>query len=81
MERAVVSTSLGCEGLAGSDNVHLLVRDDPIRFADAIIQLVRDEPQRHRISAEARRLVNERYSWNSIGHDLVQRYMTLIKGN
>ena len=81
MGRAVVSTSLGCEGLDGTDDVHLLIRDDPNRFAEAIIQLLQDEPLRHRLSVEAKRLVEARYSWNSIGRYLTQRYTSLIEAN
>ena len=40
--RAVVSTSLGCEGLAGLEpGRHLLVADEPRAFADAALRLLR----------------------------------------
>jgi glycosyltransferase involved in cell wall biosynthesis len=80
MGRAVVSTSLGCEGLACTDDLHLLVRDNPAHFADAIIQLVQDDPRRLRLAAEGKRLVDERYSWNSIGSAMTQEYLRLISG-
>lgn len=80
MGRTVVSTSLGCEGLACTDDLHLLVRDNPAHFADAIIQLVQDDPRRLRLAAEGKRLVDERYSWNSIGSAMTQEYLRLISG-
>lgn len=42
MGLSVVSTSLGCEGLAVTDSVHLLVRDQPEAFATAVLQLLTD---------------------------------------
>lgn len=38
----VVTTSVGAEGLAIVDEVHLLCRDEPHEFADACVRLLRD---------------------------------------
>jgi glycosyltransferase involved in cell wall biosynthesis len=79
MGRAVVSTSLGCEGLNASDGVHLLIRDDPEAFANAVIQLLVDESRRSALQVEASRLVESRFAWSSIGERLTNHYMTLIR--
>ena len=42
MHRPVVTTSVGCEGLAVKDNYHVLVRDDAAGFASAVIQALKD---------------------------------------
>ncbi|NJK53070.1 MAG: glycosyltransferase family 4 protein [Leptolyngbyaceae cyanobacterium SU_3_3] len=46
----VVSTSLGCEGLAIVDNVHLLIRDQPEAFATAILQLLSDQDLQKKVA-------------------------------
>jgi glycosyltransferase involved in cell wall biosynthesis len=62
----VVSTSLGCDGLAVADGEHLLVRDDPEAFADAVSQLLADVTLWRRLRENGRALVAERYSWEKV---------------
>ncbi len=69
--RAVVSTSLGCEGLAGLEpGRHLLVEDEPARFAQQTVRLLDDPETRRRIASDARELAVERYDWQSLGDQL-----------
>ena len=42
MGKAVVSTTVGAEGLRLTDGDHLLIADDPRSFARAVVQLIRD---------------------------------------
>jgi glycosyltransferase involved in cell wall biosynthesis len=78
---AVVSTSLGCEGLEAVDGENILIRDDPRAFAKAIIQLERDEELRARLGAAARRTAQAIYSWTVIGRDLVALYERIAASN
>ncbi len=64
--RAIVSTPVGCEGLEGKHGEHLLIADDPIAFADAIVELIRDREKRTRISRNARELVETVYDWDKV---------------
>jgi polysaccharide biosynthesis protein PslH len=59
----VVATSKGAEGLAVQHGEHLLICDDPNSFAQSIVQLLRDEGFRTRITTNARQLVQARYNW------------------
>lgn len=68
-ERAVISTSIGAEGLPVTDGEHLLIADSPRDFADRTLELLRDPDRRHVIGAAARRLVVERYSWATVARD------------
>lgn len=70
MGKAVVSTSVGCEGLVAVDGANILIRDDPAEFAEAVVQVLRDKALRERLGAAARRTVEERYSWDVIGTGL-----------
>jgi glycosyltransferase involved in cell wall biosynthesis len=77
MGKALVSTSVGCEGLEGEDGVHLLIRDDPGDFADAVGRVLSDSDLRARLGRNGRALVEERYSWEVIGHRMIELYREL----
>jgi glycosyltransferase involved in cell wall biosynthesis len=68
--RPVVSTPLGCEGLEVTPGVHLEVAKDAEAFAKATTGLLLDAPRRVHIAANARALVEKKYSWEAIGHEL-----------
>lgn len=51
---AVVSTTPGCEGLGLEGGRHLLVADDPRRFADAVLAVLSDGELRRRLGAAGR---------------------------
>jgi glycosyltransferase involved in cell wall biosynthesis len=77
--RAVVSTSLGCEGLPGVEpGRHLLVADTPEQFADAAVRLLNDAPTRQRLAATGRSLAEERYDWRALGDQLEQVLMRAV---
>lgn len=71
MRRAIVSTALGCEGLACAAGEHLLVADEPEKFAASVVQLLGDAPRRARLGDHGRALVEERYSWDYCGSQLL----------
>ncbi len=66
MNRPVVSTALGVEGLDVTDGQHFLRADDAPGFARAILALLDDGAMRTRIAAAARALVEERFSWSRV---------------
>ncbi len=59
---AVVSTRLGAEGLGAEAGRHLLVADDPDRFAGAVVELLHDDAHRIRLATAAREIA-ERLDW------------------
>ncbi len=65
MSKAMVSTSLGCEGFAVENGRHLEIADSPRQFADAVIALLRDPARRERLGANARALADA-YDWKNI---------------
>jgi sugar transferase (PEP-CTERM/EpsH1 system associated) len=65
MGKAVVTTTLGAEGLAVVPDRDLLVADDPETFAKQIRRLLDDPELALRIGAAARRLVVSRYTWKA----------------
>ena len=57
----VISTTIGCEGLAVRSGEHLLIADTPETFAAACLMLLRDKELTHHLAQNARRLVLEQY--------------------
>jgi len=67
MRKAIVSTSLGCEGFEGLvSGRELLIADTPEEFARRVIELLDDTSRRERLGQAARRFVEERYDWRLI---------------
>ena len=62
---AVVSTSLGAEGLAGRDGEHLLVADDAAKFADAVSSLLASDEARRNLEIAGRALYERCYTWDA----------------
>jgi glycosyltransferase involved in cell wall biosynthesis len=60
----VVTTSLGCEGLAVADETHALIRDDPQAFAGAVVRLLRDPAAWTTLRTNGRLLIDARYTWD-----------------
>ncbi len=79
MGKAVVSTSIGCEGLAAEDGSNILVRDDPHGFAQAVCAVLQDPALRQRLGAAGRRTVERHYSWERIGDFLLPLYGSLMQ--
>jgi phosphatidylinositol alpha-mannosyltransferase len=51
---------------------------EPEALAAAVVGLLEDEPRRERFGAAARRLAQERYSWDDIGRRLAEIYRELV---
>ena len=66
MGKAVVSTSVGAEGLPVQTGENILLADEPNDFASSVITLLRDSNLRRRLGTAARSLVHENYSWPKV---------------
>lgn len=64
MGKAVVSTTIGAEGLPVMDGNCIKLADETENFAAAVIQLLGSEEERRRLGMAGRRLAEERYSWD-----------------
>lgn len=69
MGKAVVSTSIGAEGLPVRPGENILLADDPETFTQSVASLLRDATRRREIGLAARKLVAEKYSWARIAAD------------
>ncbi len=79
MGRAVVSTTIGAEGLPVTSGQNIAIADDPEHFAGAVVDLIRDREARRRLENEARRLVSEHYDWSVVARDFEQALMSVTR--
>jgi glycosyltransferase involved in cell wall biosynthesis len=73
--KAIVTTSIGCEGIEGSDGTHFIVADTPKDFGEAIITILHDAALRNRLGNNARELTEKIYDWRIITRKLTQVYI------
>jgi polysaccharide biosynthesis protein PslH len=78
MRKAVVSTSVGAEGLPVRHGENILLADTPEDFARSVISLLRDSDQRNRLGAAARSLVQEKYSWPKVAESFAHALQDVI---
>jgi sugar transferase (PEP-CTERM/EpsH1 system associated) len=64
-ELPVVATSVANEGIGATPEAHLLLRDEPQAFADAVIGLLKDGAARERIGRAARAFVEQHWTWEA----------------
>ena len=73
MGRAVVSTTVGAEGLALESGRHFVAADTPHDFAQAVIRLLRDPGKRTALGDAGRALVEANYSWAMVSRQFQAR--------
>ena len=66
MEKPVVSTTIGAEGLPLTDGVELLLADDPKTFADAVVKLFGDSQYATELGQRAAAVVRENHGWRPV---------------
>jgi glycosyltransferase involved in cell wall biosynthesis len=66
MGKAVISTSIGAKGLNVTPEENIIIADSPKEFARRVIEVLNDEGLRNRIGANARKLMEEEYSWEKV---------------
>jgi glycosyltransferase involved in cell wall biosynthesis len=72
LEKAVVSTPLGAEGLPVQHGEHLLLAESPERFAQCVIDLLESESLRRTLGATARRFVAAHFSAEAVAQQFSQ---------
>jgi len=78
MGKALVSTSLGCEGIDVEDEQHLLVADSSEDFAKAVVRLMADTDLRRKLGSAGRELVERRYGWPAAVAELDAFHVQLL---
>jgi len=74
MGKAIVSTSIGCEGIDVTDGKDIIIADHPEEIARRTVELLKDRSTRERIGQQARETAVEHYSWKKIYPSLEKAY-------
>ena len=70
----LVTTSVGAEGLAATDGENIIVRNSAGEIADATLKILGDPDLAKSIAVNARKLVEEKFSWYKMGEYLEDLY-------
>jgi glycosyltransferase involved in cell wall biosynthesis len=79
MGKAIVSTTLGSEGINVRSGEHLLLADDPDAFAAAVVRVLADPGLARSLGAAGRALAVREYSWTRSGAALEELYDRLAR--
>jgi glycosyltransferase involved in cell wall biosynthesis len=66
MEKAIVSTSIGAEGLPVIDGQEIVLADTPESFAEAVVRLFREPGVAAEIGKHAATKVREQFGWDAV---------------
>jgi polysaccharide biosynthesis protein PslH len=79
MGKAIVSTTLGAEGIEAVPGRDLLIEDDPAAFADTVNRLLADPSVGASIGQSARQLALDRYGWSGAAQALECFYRRILE--
>lgn len=77
--KAIVTTSIGTEGIDSVHGENIFIADKPDDFAKSICQLVEDRQLCFKTGEKARKFVNEHYDNKTITSSLVRFYENLMR--
>jgi glycosyltransferase involved in cell wall biosynthesis len=77
--RAVVSTSLGAEGIDAKNGENIIVSDSPAEFAESVINILNDKHFRDSIRKKALELIQNHYTWDRCSREYDILYQDLIR--
>ena len=78
MEKCIISTSLGAEGINFTNDQNILIANDSEGFYNAIQRCISDEDFCRNIGLNARKLVEQQHDVNVVTNKLVSFYQALL---
>ncbi|WP_333657011.1 glycosyltransferase [Anaerolinea sp.] len=79
MGKAIVSTSLGAEGLEVTHGKNILLADTPEAFAERVIEVMENADLRRTLEQNGRALVERLYDWNAIAREAEEWLETIFQ--
>lgn len=70
MQKPIVTTTIGCEGIDVVHGETVLIADDPKTFAWSVVDLMRDAALRRSLTRAGYELALSRYDWTIIGESM-----------
>lgn len=78
MQKAVVSTTIGAEGISYTNGTDIVIADTPKDFAQKLLTLLNEPGQREALGTKARELVCKTYDWHIVGEKLKNVYTRVL---
>lgn len=78
MGKAIVSTSVGCEGIDVIHRQNIFIADTAESFARGVVDLLRDEKLRRQLGEQGLSLVKARYEWQYLVGKMEAEYLQLV---
>lgn len=78
MQKCIISTSLGAEGINYENGVNILIADNQEEFYEAIRICIADEEFCKHIGLNARKLIEEQHDVNKVTKKLVEFYKSVV---
>ena len=79
MSKAVVSTSVGYEGIDAKDGRSICIADSSEEFAHRTIEVLKDGDRREQLGAEGLKLIQEKYRWEQIAKRIEEEYRRIVE--
>lgn len=79
MGKAIVTTTNGIEGIDAIPGKHVITADTAEEFAKRVIELLHDDQLRNKIEKNARKLVEEKFSWRKIADAYNSMFEKVVK--
>ena len=79
MSKAIVSTSIGAEGISCTNGEDIIIADEPSDMVTAIIRLFENSDERIRLGNAARKLAVEKFEWSLWYSAIDEAYNKAIK--
>ncbi len=76
MEKPIVSTTIGAEGLPISDGRELLLADTPESFATAVVKILQNRDAANELAKRAATLVRSEFGWQKVA----ERFANICEG-
>lgn len=79
MQKCIISTSLGAEGINFKNGVNILIANTKDEFLKAIKRCVADEDYIKAVGLNARKLIEQQHDVNKVTFNLVKMYQSLLE--
>lgn len=81
MGKAIVSTTIGAEGITYTPDDNIVLADNPEDFAQKTVDVIADSKKIEDLGISGRQLVKEDYDWGVVGRQLRHFYKKAIDEN
>lgn len=78
MQKCIISTSLGAEGINFEHNKNIIIANNLDEFYQAMLKCIKDEQYCRKIGHNARKLMEEQHDVNTVTRELADFYQSIL---